>query len=66
MTINELKSKVEQYRVSLKERAGKMCTSSENGPIGISIIDDVVAVIESQERRIKKLEKLEKGGSRVG
>ena len=57
MTIDELKSKVETYRTGLKEKSGHMCHFSDTGPVGMSLIDALVAAIESQQLRIEKLEK---------
>jgi hypothetical protein len=51
--IEELKQKVKSCRTDLKD---KMATFSESGPLGISIVDAIVAVLESQELRIVELE----------
>ena len=56
MTIDELKSKVEAYRTGLKEKSG-FCVCGDAGPIGMAPIDELVAMIESQQLRIEKLEK---------
>ena len=56
MKIKELRSTVEKYRVRLKEKAGSMCMFTDDGPIGLSVIDDLVEALESQERRIDALE----------
>ena len=56
MNINELKSKVEKYRSDLEEKSGKACIFSETGPVGMSLIDALVAALESQELRIAELE----------
>ena len=56
MHIEELKQKVESCRNELKGDTNKMVPFAESGPIGISMVDDIVAVIESQELRIAELE----------
>src|SRR5262249_45256797 len=53
--IDELKSKVESYRTSLKDKSGKPCIFGESGPVGMSVIDALVAMIESQQREIDEL-----------
>jgi hypothetical protein len=55
MKVDELKSKVEGYRESLRKNAGKMVAFSETGPVGMSVIDALVATIERQERLINEL-----------
>jgi hypothetical protein len=57
MTIDELKKKIADYRSKLKGESGKIVTSSDNGPIGLKVIDDVVAAMEALEKRIAALEK---------
>ncbi len=57
MTIDELKSKVETYRTGLEEKSGSMCMFSETGPVGMSLIDALVDMIEAQQSRIESLEK---------
>ncbi len=55
MTIEELRSTVESYRNGLKKNSGKQCLSSESGPVGMLLIDAIVAVLEAQERRIEEI-----------
>jgi|SoimicMinimDraft_9_1059737.scaffolds.fasta_scaffold974378_1 hypothetical protein len=57
MKIEELRSKVEKYRARLKEKAGTMCMFTEDGPIGLSVIDELIEALESQQRRIDALER---------
>ncbi len=59
MQIDELKAKVEATRKHLNEdpNKGKPVYISEHGPIGIGLIDALVAVVENQDRRIRELEK---------
>jgi hypothetical protein len=54
MTVQELKKKVESYR--LKTKSGKITAFSEAGPVGMDVIDSVVSVLEAQEKRIEKVE----------
>lgn len=56
MKIEELKSKVESHRDGLKGKSG-VCMFSESGPVGMSVIDAIVAMIESQQREIDELRK---------
>lgn len=55
MKIDELREKVESYRAGLKDKSGKVMWSG-NGPVGMSVIDAMLAVIESQELRIAEIE----------
>ena len=48
---------MEKYRARLKEKAGTMCMFTEDGPIGLSVIDDLIEALESQQRRIDALER---------
>ena len=57
MTIDELKSKVESYRADLEAKSGAVCRFGETGPVGMSLIDALVATIEAQQRQIDELEK---------
>ncbi len=57
MKIQELKSVVEAYRQRVKEKAGKLVGFSETGPVGMSVIDSVVKVLEAQDKRIEELER---------
>jgi hypothetical protein len=54
MTVEDLRAKIEAYRVSLKDKSG-VCVFSENGPIGMSVVDMLVAAIESQQQQIDEL-----------
>ena len=54
MTVEDLRAKIEAYRVSLKAKSG-VCVFSENGPIGMSVVDMLVAAIESQQQQIDEL-----------
>jgi hypothetical protein len=66
MRIDALKTRVAEYRESLAEKKGHMVSSTDNGPIGMDLIDDLVRVLESQEMRIAELEKkLAKGGGSI-
>lgn len=56
MSASELRSELETLRETLRNAPSRAIRSSENGPIGISIIDKIVAVMEDQERRIEQLE----------
>lgn len=56
MDIQELKATVERHRSALKEKTGKLLISSEMGPVGIPLIDAIVATLETLEQRVKKLE----------
>lgn len=60
MTVEEFKAKVEEYRSNLRGKSGKMVVFSEGGPIGMRLMDDVVRVLEEQERRIAALEAMTK------
>ena len=57
MTVDELKAKVESYRQSLKGKSGKLIMSSAGGPVGIGIIDAIVAAIEALEKRVQEVER---------
>jgi hypothetical protein len=56
MTVDELKREVEAYREKLKENTG-IVKSSEHGPVGMAMIDALVAAIEHQQRQIDDLQK---------
>jgi hypothetical protein len=64
MKTDELKSKVSIYRALLKGKDGTLCRFSEEGPVGISVIDDLVVALESQQKRIEALEKKIQGASK--
>ena len=57
MTIEALKGIVEAERTLLKAKPGKACQFTAPGPVGIRIIDELVKVIEEQQKRIEKLER---------
>ena len=54
MTVDEMRAKVEAYREGLKEKKG-ICMFSESGPVGMSVIDALVATIEAQQKQIDHL-----------
>jgi hypothetical protein len=54
MKIEELKSAVEAQREGLKKKSG-ICRFSESGPVGMPVIDALVAMIESQQKEIDEL-----------
>ncbi|MEO7403517.1 MAG: hypothetical protein ABIU95_07590 [Burkholderiales bacterium] len=56
MTIEDLKANVEAYRQGLKSKSG-VCMFSENGPVGMSVIDALVATIEAQQKEIDDLQR---------
>jgi hypothetical protein len=49
-----LKAKVEKHRDGLREKSG-VCMFSESGPVGMVVIDALVAAIESQQKQIDEL-----------
>jgi hypothetical protein len=55
MTIEEFKKAVEGHRQKIKGNTG-LVTWSENGPVGMVLIDAVVRVLEDQEQRLAALE----------
>lgn len=57
MTVQELKNKVESYREAIKKESGKVMVASEAGPVGLGVIDAVVRVLETHEKRIEELER---------
>lgn len=56
MTIEEMKSKVEEHRDGCKKSAGAMVQFSVTGPAGMAVIDVLVQAIESLEKRVAELE----------
>jgi hypothetical protein len=64
MTIDELKSALSDYREKLKGKAGKVVTSSQNGPIGMQLIDAIVDALETLEKRVEKLEGAQEPGEK--
>ena len=57
MTVDELKAKVEAHREHLKRTAGQIIKTSADGPIGIGIIDAIVATMEALEQRVQEIER---------
>lgn len=57
MTIEELKTSIAQSSTGSEEKSGKSVMFSGSGPVGFKLINDIVAVLEVQERRIAELEK---------
>lgn len=57
MTVHELKDAVEAYRHDSKNKSGKVVSFSEAGPVGMSLIDSVVSVLQTQQKRIEDLER---------
>ena len=56
MTVEELKAKVETYREGLKTKSGASVLFSERGPVGMSVIDAIVSVLETQQEQIEELQ----------
>ena len=56
MSLKEAKAAVKEHRDKLKAKRGKVCTFGKNGPVGMQVIDSILAAIEDQERRIQALE----------
>ena len=59
MTLEELTKIVESQRETLTSKKG-VVIFSPNGPVGMSLVEALVAQIEEQDRRISELE------SRIG
>jgi hypothetical protein len=57
MSIDELKAKVEKCREHLKANSGNRLLMSEAGPPSMGLIDALVEVVESQQRRIEEIER---------
>jgi len=57
MTVQELRNAVEACRQDLKKKSGRMVMFSETGPVGLGLIDSVLAVFEAQQKRIEELER---------
>ena len=57
MDIAGLKARIEAARAEMKDKSGHLVSSSEDGPIGIGWIENLIGVIEALENRIEKLEK---------
>ena len=56
MNVSDLKTRVEKYRENLKKNSGKACLFSETGPVGMSLIDAIVEVLDAQQKRIDALQ----------
>lgn len=55
MTIDELKEKAEQYRIHLEKSTGKIVSFGKSGPASMYLIDDIIQVLESQQKAIDEL-----------
>ena len=55
MTVNELKAKVADYHKTLESKQRAPVIMGPTGPVGISLIDDVVSTIEDLQRQIDEL-----------
>ena len=56
MSLKKAKAAVKEHRDKLKAKRGKVCTFGKNGPVGMQVIDPILAAIEDQERRLQALE----------
>lgn len=65
MGVDELKAVVEKHKQQLKTKSG-VCMFSEAGPVGVVLIDAVVATLEDQERRIANLEMRNRSADSLG
>lgn len=54
VTVEDLKAAVGREREVLKTKSG-ICAFSENGPIGMVVIDALVETIESLQKQIDEL-----------
>lgn len=61
MTVTELKAKVEEYREDLKSKDGHMVRFSVTGPVGMCLIDNLVATIDDLAKRLAALEQKRQG-----
>jgi hypothetical protein len=57
MTIEQLKAEIETYRANCKEKGGKAVIFSENGPVGMKLIDAIFTVVDRQQREIDELKR---------
>jgi hypothetical protein len=55
MTIEELRAKIESHRATLKEMTGQSCEFSVTGPVGMYVVDALVATLETQQEQIDEL-----------
>ena len=56
-TLEKVKSAIEEYRDKMHAKKGKIVTFGKGGPVGLQIIDVLVAELEEQDQRIQALEK---------
>lgn len=67
MTIDELKERMEDHREGLKGKTGSVVQFSETGPVGMSLMDAIVSVLEAQQAEIEELRtKIRRFGQRSG
>ena len=57
MSLETAKSAIEEYRDKMHAKKGKIVTFGKRGPVGLQIIDVLVAELEEQDQRIQALEK---------
>ena len=55
--LEKVKSAIEEYRDKMHAKKGKIVTFGKGGPVGLQIIDVLVAELEEQDQRIQALEK---------
>lgn len=55
MTIDELKERAEEYRAHLEKSAGKAIKFSKSGPASMCLIDNIIQILESQQKAIDDL-----------
>jgi hypothetical protein len=69
MTIDELRREMASYRKALTEKgkAGHMVRFTSTGPVGMPLVDKLVAVMEAQQQQIDDLRaKIESTGKTDG
>jgi ribosome biogenesis protein Nip4 len=57
MNVEVLKSRVAELASGLKGNGGKIVMSSDGGPIGIGVINDIVETLAGIELRIAEIER---------
>jgi hypothetical protein len=57
MDVAEMRARIAEKRHKLKINSAGMVFRSKDGPIGIDLIEDLLELIETHERRIEDLEK---------
>ena len=57
MNVADLRAAISSYRERLKANSGKMLSSTDNGPIGMAIIEVLASAIESQQEQIDELKR---------